>query len=175
MPRELSNQPCEVTFNDKISGDKITIHYRMPTTEERIKYVNGFVTRQGNQIVSTIGELRMKAGAKIFVGFKKGSFSVPGKGLISSTPGEENYEPAWKAIVRQYAPDVIEMLALHAFESSLVRNNAPATDQLNILPQTLDDWDDEGAAAPAPGPAPAGEDLETAAEGKAPADVHPLS
>ncbi len=147
MPRELSNEPCELTFDDRISGDKITVFYRMPTSQERVKYANGYVTRQGNKIVSSLGELRMKAGAAVLVGFKKGAFSVPGKGLISAEPTDPNFDPEWKKIVIKYAPDVVEMTAIHAFESSLIRSAGPAEIPLEIFPSGDDDW--EGAPAPA--------------------------
>jgi hypothetical protein len=159
MPRELSNERCEITFDDRISGGKLTLYHRMPTSEERIKYANGYVTRQGNTIVSTIGELRMKAGSAIFTGFKTGAFSAPGKGLISSDKSEPNYEPAWKALIKQYSPDVIEMLAVHVFESSLVRNAAPANGTLEILPATgaADDWAEDPGATSAQEAKPAGD------------------
>ena len=146
MPRELSNEPCELTFDDRISGDKITVYYRMPTSQERVKYANGYITRQGNKIVSTLGELRMKAGAAVLVGFRTGAFSVPGKGLISSNPVEPNFDPEWKNTVIKHAPDVVEMTAIHAFESSLTRSAAPAANTLDILPAGDDEWGD----APAP-------------------------
>ncbi|RJP59044.1 MAG: hypothetical protein C4549_02855 [Deltaproteobacteria bacterium] len=140
MPRELSDKPCEVTFNDQISGDKITLYYRMPTSQEKIKYTNGYVTRRGNKIVSTLGELRMKAGAAVLIGFKTGAFSVLGKGLISSKLGDDNYDPDWKAVVKQYAPDVIEMLSIHVFESSLLRDISQGAGAMEVLPDEEDDW-----------------------------------
>jgi len=220
--RELSGEPCEVTFFDKISGENMTHYYQAPTTQERITYTNGAVTRRGNKIVSTLGELRIKAGAKIYVGFKRGAYGIPVKGpvsimglskaaaciiswrehrlitgdkvlmeeiiqadwiacngkhkitridddsfsipidssafastynaatdsgtikgyrLISSKPGEPNYEPAWKTIVHQFASDVLEAIAIHAFEGSLQAIALPSMNQLDILPPTsLDDW-----------------------------------
>jgi hypothetical protein len=145
MPRELSNEHNEVTFQDHISGDKIKLYFRMPTTAERIKYTNGYVARQNNKIVATIGETRMKAGAAILMGFEKGAFLVPGKGLISSKPGEENYDPEWKATVKQFAPDIIERLAIHAFESSMPQVNSNA---LEVLPVVEDNWEDAEGGEP---------------------------
>ncbi|MCK9195439.1 MAG: hypothetical protein M0P16_00480 [Syntrophales bacterium] len=169
MPRELSNSPCEVTFDDRISGDKITLYYRTPTTAERVKYTNGYVTRQGNKIVSTVGELRMRAGSAILTGFKTGAFSVPGKGLISSTPTDNDYDPEWKSAVKQYAPDVIEMLAVIAFESSLVRSATARGDELEILPATEDDWNESpDLGLEAAGGAPEGASADNGVDGGSP-------
>jgi hypothetical protein len=148
MPRELSNEPCELTFDDRISGDKITLYYRLPTTQERVKYTNGYVTRKAGKIVATIGELRMKAGAAVLLGFKTGAFTIPGKGLISSKPGEPNYDAGWKAAVRQFASDFIEMLAIQVFEAPMMRIEKPVIPELEILPQDEGEWPDS------PGPAP---------------------
>lgn len=156
MPRELSNEPCELTFDDRISGDKITLYYRVPSTQERVKYTNGYVTRQGNKVLATLGELRMKAGAAIFVGFKTGAFSVPGKGLISSRPGDPNYDPGWKAAINQHAPDFIEMLAIHVFEMPMTRVEQPGGNALEILPPAEDEWENPSG----PTPAAKGEDRE---------------
>ena len=148
MPRELSAEPCEVTFDDRISGDKITLYYRMPTTEERVKYANGYVTRKGNQIVSTLGELRMKAGSAVLTGFNTGAFQTD-KGLISSKAGEPGYDPAWKAAVKQHASDIVEALAIHVFESSLGRSAQQQTSALDILPANEEVWEETAAPTPA--------------------------
>lgn len=126
MPRELSDKTCEVTFYDRISDSQITLLYRMPSTEERVKYSNALVTRRLNKIESSIGEARIKGGANILLGFREGAFSMPGKGVISSDPGAANYDPDWKANVRKYASDVLEMLAAHVFESALSAGEASA-------------------------------------------------
>jgi hypothetical protein len=127
MPRLLNDKPCEVTFYDRISDSKITLFYRLPTTEERVAYTNSFVTRRGNKIESNLGSARLKMGTAILTGFAEGAFETD-KGLLASDPASPHYDPAWKTIVRQYAPDVIEMLAVHVFESSLVPDSPDAPD-----------------------------------------------
>ena len=119
MARMLNDKPCEVTFLDKISDSKITLFYRLPTTEERIKYTNAQFTRRANKVESHIGEARQKYGLAILLGFKEGAFETD-KGLISSDPQSPKYEPEWKEVVKKYAPDIIEMLALHAYDYSVV-------------------------------------------------------
>lgn len=126
MPRELSSKPCEVTFFDRIGGDNITLFYRMPTTEERIKYSNSLVTRRLNKVESAIGKARINAGANIILGFKEGAFSTPDKGIISSDSASANFDPQWKENIRLYASDVLEMLAAHVFEASLTSGEVEA-------------------------------------------------
>jgi len=123
MPRELSDKPCEVTFFDRISESKMTFYYDLPATEDRVAYTNSLAIRRGNKIESNVGTARLKYGAKILRGFKEGAFKKDGK-LIASDPKSANYDPAWKTFVRQYAPDCIEMLAMHVFETSLM-NDTP--------------------------------------------------
>lgn len=162
MPRELSSEPCELTFDDRISGDKITLYYRLPTTQERVRYTNGYVTRKAGRIVSTLGDLRMKAGSVILIGFKTGAFTVPGKGLISSKPGDPTYDAGWKAAIRTFASDFIEMLAIQVFEAPMMRVEKPVIPESDILPP------DEGEWPESPGPAPA-EKEEVWADSPAPA------
>lgn len=119
MPRLLNDKPCEVTFFDRISESKITLSYRLPTTEERIAYTNALFTRRGNKIENNTGAARLRSGSAILLGFRDGAFETD-KGPLSSDPRSPHFDPDWKKTVRQYAPDVIEMLATHAFESSLI-------------------------------------------------------
>ena len=119
MPRLLNDKPCEVTFFDRISESKITLSYRMPTTEERVAFANALVTRRGNKVDTTMGEARLKYGAKVLLGFKDGAFETD-KGPLSCDPKSPHYDPAWKTLIRQYAQDVLIMLAVHVFEASVV-------------------------------------------------------
>jgi hypothetical protein len=121
MPRILSDEPCEVTFNDNIAGGKIKIKYRMPTTEERIKYSNSQVNRHGRKIESIIGDTRQKFGKIILAGITDGDFVKAGNKPLSSNEDSSNYDAGWKEIVAKYAPDVIAMLAMHVFENALSR------------------------------------------------------
>lgn len=109
MGRLLSEKPCEVTFNDRISGSRITLYYRTPTSEELIRYRNAQFTRRGQAVAPTMGEARLKYGAEILTGFAPGAFETDEGPLTTGTPG-------WKDLVLRHAPDVVEMLAVHVFE-----------------------------------------------------------
>lgn len=129
MPRLLNDKPCEVTFFDRISDSKITLSYRLPTTEERIKYANSLVTRRGNKIDTDIGSARQKYGLAILLGVKDGSFETD-KGPLSSDPASPYYDAAWKTFIRQYAQDVLIMLAIHVFEASVVTSEPDTEEEI---------------------------------------------
>lgn len=127
MGRTLSDDTCEMTFLDRISGDELTIYYRLPTSQERTDYTNAMVTRTGNKVENTLGQARKTYGLLIMTGFKDGCFDK-GKGKpLSSDPESPYYDPAWKAYVRKYALDVVELLAHNVFEASLVAAEKPET------------------------------------------------
>ncbi|MBN1830293.1 MAG: hypothetical protein JW884_14265 [Deltaproteobacteria bacterium] len=132
MPRHLSNVPCRMTFSDKISGDTITLFFRMPTPEEQITYDNSLVERKKDKIISRTGEIRQKYGCEILTGIGGGSFTVDGDDgkpvSLSSDPNAPGYRDDWKTLVRTLAPDVISMLSFCVFEQSLVRVDAEETE-----------------------------------------------
>lgn len=136
MPRVLNDKPCEVTFFDRISDSRITLYYRLPTPEERIKYTNSGITRRGNKMEPRLGETRVNYGLLILTGFKDGDFEKAPRQPIASDQESPNYDPGWKSLVKQYAADVLEMLAVHVFEASLVSdlpddNNGDTKDPAN--------------------------------------------
>jgi hypothetical protein len=117
----------ELTINDPISGGQITLYYRLPTTQERLKYNQSLFQRKGNKITYTYTEARLKWGREILLGFEEGAFGVMsktppgGKGKevpYSSDPESKNYREDWKDLVCEFASDLIEVLAAHVFEGA---------------------------------------------------------
>jgi len=128
MARILSDEPCKVTFDDNIAGGKITLFYRLPTTEERIKYANSQITRNGRKVESIMGQTRQTFGTKILIGITDGEFAKDKKKFISSNPESPDYDPAWKTHIAKHASDVIATLAMHVFENALITEN-PETEE----------------------------------------------
>ena len=134
MPRLLNDKPCEVTFHDRLSTgkdgnpSKVTLFYHLPTTEDRIGYANAQIIRQGNTIKNNMGEARLKYGLKILTGFRDGDFEADDGRPMSSAPASPHYDPAWKTKVRQYASDIVSLLAVHVFDASVTTSepDAPA-------------------------------------------------
>jgi hypothetical protein len=115
----LSEKPLSVTFVDNLSGGQITLEYNAPSTEDRIQYSNSIVARRGKKIEMFTGQARAKFGAKILCGIKDGDF-VKGDGkALSSNAASPDYDPGWKEFITKYAPDVVQMLAMHVFENAL--------------------------------------------------------
>lgn len=109
-------------IQDHLSGSQLEIYYRLPTTQERTNYTNMSVTRKNGKVKFQHSEARMKFGAEIITGFRDGDFEVAvndGFKPISSDPNSPNYQPDWKARIKDVAPDIIELLALRVFEASV--------------------------------------------------------
>ena len=120
MARRLGGDNILI-IQDNISDTQIHLKYRMPTTGEIISYRNGSTKRVRNQLVSRVGENRLEHGKKILTGFREGDFEryIDGKWtFISSNPRSDHYDPSWKDLVAEQAPDLIETLAVHVFDAS---------------------------------------------------------
>ena len=120
MPRRLSDEPNEMTFQDNLSGSEIVLQYRMPTTAERAGYANESFQRKGRKVVSRHVESRLKYGAKVLTGIRDGDFEIKQGDKwapISSDPNSENYAADWKEQVQKYGADLIELLAIRVFDA----------------------------------------------------------
>jgi len=117
--RVSSNKPNTLKLHDNISDSSIHLYYRTPTTKEVAAYTNGMTKRKKNKIVNCTGECRQKYGKDILEGLRDGDFGVEKDGqvvVVSSTPGTSTYDPGWKEKFCNAAPDLVERLAMHAFE-----------------------------------------------------------
>ena len=121
MARRLGGENSLI-LQDNLSDTKIKLLYRMPTTEEVVSYRNGGTKRVRNKIVSCVGENRLRHGKKILTGIGKGSFEkkVADKWVpVSCDAKSKNYDKAWKKLVFDQAPDLVETLAVHVFDASV--------------------------------------------------------
>jgi hypothetical protein len=126
MGRILDDEPCVLKLNDRISNSKLTLEYRTPTTAERIAYSNALVTRRGNKVEYNHTATRVKYGLLILTGFADGDFYKSKKKPLSWKPDSPDYDKEWKKIIKEKAADIMEMLAIHVFEMSVVQE-APDT------------------------------------------------
>lgn len=122
MPRGAApNIQNELRINDAISGDVITLFYRIPDTEERVAYQKSLFARKRNKVRTKIPETRQEFGKKILTGFKDGDFyKLDGekKVFFSSNPASPKYDSNWKELVGTYAIDLVEFLAQQVFEGN---------------------------------------------------------
>jgi hypothetical protein len=140
MPRIFTDAPNELKLHDNISGSTIVLFYRTPTAKEQAAYTNGMTKRERNKIINCTGEQRQKCGNDILTGFREGDFLKPGKpedanydkegkGVrFSSDPASPCFDPNWKPLVAKFAPDLIEALAIHAFEQTASVDDGPDLD-----------------------------------------------
>lgn len=121
MPRIIGIERNEVIFEDPISGDKLGLYYRMPTTKEREGFVNMAVRRKGNKVTLHHAEARMAYGMKILIGIREKDFlrMVDGKAmLMSSDPASPDYVADWAKEIETGCADLVMALAGHVFDGS---------------------------------------------------------
>jgi hypothetical protein len=129
MPRRLSDESNELRIRDNISGSILVIYYRMPETDENVRYTNEAIQRHRNKLVNRLGQVRQKYGLAILTGFREGDFEVKGPNGNGWAPLKMT-DPDWKKKLAQHAPDIIEALAIHVFESGVESVDDPDDDNL---------------------------------------------
>lgn len=106
-------------INDAVSGTKIELAYRMPTTQEMVQYQARQVHRVGGKVVLKPFETRLNYGIKILTAIRDGDFGYDGK-PISCNPQSADYKENWKELLRESAADIITTLAVTVFEGARV-------------------------------------------------------
>lgn len=123
---------------DPVSGREIDLYYRMPSSSERIAYESAkFDLDQKSALVSRAPEARQEYGLLILEGFKKGGFHLPQEDGsvkdISSDPADPDYIADWKDKIKEFAIDIIEVLAHRIFDGPPVFMNQESLDQRKNL------------------------------------------
>lgn len=134
MGRRLSASESNLLiFDDNLSGSQIYTYYRMPSSDERVGFMNMAVKRENGEVVTDYSGARVKFGLDIMTGFRDGDFEVMKDGKwcpLSSDPQSPNYDPNWRDIVKAQASDIVELLGIRVFETSVsIANVAKKTDQ----------------------------------------------
>jgi len=117
--RDLNAKRNILTIRDSASGDEHELYYRTPTNAEVVAYMSSQIKRDGGKLVSHIYDTRLKFGALILEGFKKGTFGLDGV-AFSSDPEDDDFRITWKDLLSKHAGDVVSTLAVHAFEGTYV-------------------------------------------------------
>jgi hypothetical protein len=114
MGRILGEETHSLAIQDPVSGSVITLHYRRPTSEERVAYQVSAFRLEGGERRFCLGETRLKFGLEILTGFAPGSF------FISEAGRREHLDPArhedWKDRLARHAPDLVAYLGQVVFE-----------------------------------------------------------
>ncbi|MHC1726497.1 MAG: hypothetical protein AB9866_10885 [Syntrophobacteraceae bacterium] len=115
--RDLAAQRNVIEINDGASGDVHEVYYRMPTNEERAAYQNGAFAVKGRKLQARIFENRIKFGARVITGFKKGTLGIDGK-AFSSEANDPDYREDWKTQLVENAGDIVTAIAAFVFEGT---------------------------------------------------------
>ena len=129
--RIVSSKPNTLRLQDNISDSVLELYYATPTAAQQAAYTNGMYTRKRNKVINTTGECRQKFGRQILAGFREGDFAqeVNGQAVaVSSSQGTDGYRKDWKEWFCKYNADLVERLAIHAFEQSTSADDGLDTD-----------------------------------------------
>ncbi len=105
----------EFTIRDVDTDDTITLRYRRPYTREVMRYDTGLWDLEKKILKSDeeLDETRVEWGYNIVEGVEiKSTRMSP----ISSDPESAHYRADWKEWLKEKAPQVLETLALKAFQ-----------------------------------------------------------
>jgi hypothetical protein len=114
MGRILGEERQELTVQDPVSGTKVTLYYRLPTSEERVAYQMSAYRIEGGQRRFCLGETRLRFGLEILTGFGPGDFLVKENGVAAVLDPKVHQD--WKARLAEHAPDLVSFLAQQVFE-----------------------------------------------------------
>jgi len=112
-----------IIVDDRLSGSKLELFYRMPTNDERIAYQRSTVKREGNKVKIQVFEARVKHGLQILTGFRDGDFGYAGA-PISADASSPHYRADWKDLLQETASDIVAAVAGAVFESARVGGDA---------------------------------------------------
>jgi len=114
MARVLGESHQVLAVHDPVSGSVIRLHYRIPTSEERVAYQVSAYRLEGGERRFCLGETRLKFGAEILLGFEVGDIVVQENGR--QIPLDPARHPDWKTKLVEAAPDLVSYLAQQVFE-----------------------------------------------------------
>jgi hypothetical protein len=118
MTRVLGEERQALAVYDPVSESAVTLHYRRPTSEERVAYQLSAFRLEGGERRFCLGETRLKFGLEILTGFGMGDFLVSEDG--EEVPLDPEQHPDWKERLREHAPDLVSYLAQQIFEGMRV-------------------------------------------------------
>lgn len=127
MARLLGEQRHRLAIQDPVSGSVINLHYRRPTSEERVAYQLSAFRLENGERRFCLGETRLKFGLEILTGFGAGDFVIDTEG--EATPLDPAQHPDWKERLAVEAPDLVSYLAQQVFEG------------MRVISQREPEWD----------------------------------
>ncbi len=114
MPRRLGEERHRLVVHDPVSGSRLTLYFRRPSSEERVAYQLSVFHLDGGERRLRLSETRLRFGLDILVGFDIGDFVIQENGRTENLDPERH--PDWKARLAEHAPDLISYLGQQVFE-----------------------------------------------------------
>jgi len=115
--RDLTAKTNIMRITDAIGGGIVELHYRLPTTEERLEYQRACLVQDGDEVRFDPGQARVDFGLLVLTGIRDGDFAADGK-PISSNPDSPDYREDWKILLRATASDLLGALGMAVFEGA---------------------------------------------------------
>lgn len=106
-----------LVIHDPMSGTDIEVHYRPPTTRERVAYKAALFRKEGKKIVMNVLPVRVEYALKVITGFRAGDFGYDGQPM-SSEPGAAGYREDWKDLLKETAADILDAFSAAVFEGA---------------------------------------------------------
>ena len=106
-------------ITDPVSNARIGLHYRIPTSHERVLYWRAVWDPKKKAPVDDTSGVRVFWGEKILEGFTDGSFEKVidnERRAISCNPTSNDFFPDWRAWILKCSPDLLEALGFEVFE-----------------------------------------------------------
>lgn len=102
-----SSEHNSITVFDSLTGTRIKLFYRTPTTKERLRYKSDIVnTLTKTKSVEEGTKIQLTWAKELITGFRQGDFGYDGQ-TISSNKEDANYYQAWKGIMEETASDIL--------------------------------------------------------------------
>lgn len=120
MPRYQQGKELHtVTITDNQAGDDVVFTYREPTPKERQAYDNESIKRKGRKVKFLHFSARLKFGLMLIEGVSdgyldRGSRKKPKP--ISSDPDSKLYDPNWKAVLKEVAPEIVVLFGAYVYD-----------------------------------------------------------
>ena len=133
MPRDLKAAESEknvMIFMDQLSGSRLTLFYKAPTTTDRINYKSAIVkVALKSKDEKEIFDVQLNWADKFITGFAEGDFTLGDK-PISTDKESENFYDGWRQVLRDGAADIMFNFTetLFGAPNYVVKNNGAEPD-----------------------------------------------
>lgn len=116
MARVLGSKTNKLSIFDPVGNGHAVFHTRPITMEERVQYSGRLIKKdeEGRAVIDTA--VRLEFGEKILTGIGDNYFQNEDGKYISSNPASADYDPDWKSLITESAPELLMILAMHYFE-----------------------------------------------------------